>query len=153
MATRTSQLAELVRTGSAQDVEQFLAKGYKEPANPLTHPILELFYQADPQHPSGREMEGKLLAFLKHGLDPNWALPRKITVSKPYRFLASAGLPRNHRGDINQGFEAAPLLARAAGAGQVGMVKMLMKYGRNLFNKASQSKRRARIIAPMHFLH
>lgn len=129
MASRTSQLAELIRTGSALQVEQFLTNGYKAPNNPLNHPILEIFYHADPQHPSGREMEEKLLAFLRHGLDPNWALPTKVSIPKAYRFLASAGLPRNMRGESNPGFEGAPLIVRAAGAGRVGMVKLLLKYG------------------------
>lgn len=135
MASKTSVLIELLRTGSAQEVDQFLAAGYKPPADPAKHPILELFYLADPEYATAREIEGKLEAFLRNGFPADWKLPHHFTQSKKTRRLVSACLPRTASGHVLNNFKEANLLARAAGSGHLGMVEAVLKYGAKPFDQ------------------
>lgn len=152
MASKTSTLIELLRTGSAQDVDHFLAAGYKPPSDPVKHPILELFYLADPEYSTARDLEGKLEAFLRHGLSVDWKLPRRTPDSKKTRRLVSACLPRSSSGYVSNPFKEASLLARAAGSGRPEMVEAVLKYGAKPFDDQGAAIKVAAQCGQLHTL-
>lgn len=129
MANKTSKLLSAIKEGTAQDVERILIDGYRPPAQMEKHPILELFYGADPKQPTPRELPEKLEAFLAHSVKPSWRLHPQGSNAESIKWLVSACLPKSQRGSVRNGFRDASLLSRAVGSGNIALVDVLLDHG------------------------